>query len=59
MVSVRNANQLLIIKRGEGVVNVINKDTDDSNDANCKENNGLRDFSNDSGGDVRVATRRS
>jgi len=37
LVSVRNANQLLVLERGEGVVEVINQDTDDSNDARCKE----------------------
>ncbi|EMA39396.1 hypothetical protein C448_15104 [Halococcus morrhuae DSM 1307] len=53
MVSVRNANQLLVIERGEGVVDVINEDTERGNDQNCKANNGLADYSNDSGGDVR------
>jgi hypothetical protein len=53
MVSVRNANQLLVIERGQGVVDVINEDTERSNDANCKANNGLADYGNDSGGDVR------
>ena len=53
MVSVRNANQLLIIERGQGVVDVINEDTGRGNDENCKANNGLADYSNDSGGDVR------
>ena len=52
MVSVRNANQLIVVERGEGVVDVINEDTEDSDDANCKANNGLADYSNDSGGDV-------
>ncbi len=53
MVSVRNANQLLVIERGEGVVDVINEDTERSNDANCKANDGLADYNNDSAGDVR------
>ncbi len=53
MVSVRNANQLLVIERGQGVVDVINEDTKRANDANCKANNGLADYSNDSAGDVR------
>jgi hypothetical protein len=53
MVSVRNANQLLVIERGQGVVDVINEDTERSNDANCKANDGLADYGNDSGGDVR------
>ena len=52
MVSVRNANQLVVVERGQGVVDVINKDRSSSNDANCKANNGLADYSNDSGGDV-------
>jgi hypothetical protein len=52
MVSVRNANQLVIVERGRGVVDVINEDESRSNDANCKQNNGLADYSNDNGGDV-------
>ena len=52
MVSVRNANQLVVVERGEGVVDVINEDTEDNDDANCKANNGLADYNNDSGGDV-------
>lgn len=36
LISVRNANQLLIVERGEGVVEVINKDRDDSNDDDCR-----------------------
>jgi hypothetical protein len=36
LVSVRNANQLLVIERGAGVVEVVNEDVDDSNDANCR-----------------------
>ncbi|WP_049900966.1 hypothetical protein [Halococcus agarilyticus] len=34
LVSVRNANQRLIVQRGEGVVEVVNEDTDDR-DARC------------------------
>ena len=52
MVSVRNANQLVVVERGQGVTDVINEDETRSNDANCKANNGLADYSNDSGGDV-------
>lgn len=52
MVSVRNANQILVIERGEGVVSVINKDQDDSDDASCKQDGQLGDYHNDSGGDV-------
>ncbi|TQQ78447.1 hypothetical protein EGH24_14645 [Halonotius terrestris] len=51
LVSVRNANQLLIIKRGEGVVDVINEDTTDSNDANCRKTSQLTDYDGD--GDIR------
>ena len=36
LVSVRNSNQLLIVGRGEGVVDVINEDDDPSNDGNCQ-----------------------
>jgi hypothetical protein len=52
MVSVRNANQLLVIERGEGVVDVINEDEERGNDDNCKRRSGLADYSNDSDGDV-------
>ncbi|MBX0324912.1 aryl-sulfate sulfotransferase [Halomicroarcula sp. F13] len=51
LVSVRNANQLLVIERGEGVVDVINEDTTDSNDANCRKSDQLADY--DSDGDIR------
>ena len=51
LVSVRNANQLLVIERGEGVVEVINEDTTDSNDANCRKSGQLADYN--SNGDVR------
>lgn len=51
LVSVRNANQLLVIERGEGVVDVINTDTTDSNDANCRQSNQLADYDGD--GDIR------
>jgi hypothetical protein len=40
LVSVRNANQLLILERGDGVVEVINEDREDPNDENCR---GTRD----------------
>jgi hypothetical protein len=50
LVSVRNANQLLIIERGRGVVEVINED-DDRNDASCRGSGQLRDTDGD--GDVR------
>jgi len=51
LVSIRNANQLLVIERGEGVVRVINEDTSDSNDANCQKSGQLADYDND--GEVR------
>nr|WP_235007254.1 arylsulfotransferase family protein [Haloarcula mannanilytica] len=51
LVSVRNANQLLVIERGEGVVDVINEDTNDSNDANCRKSGQLADYDGD--GDIR------
>ena len=35
LVSVRNANQLLVVERGQGVTEVINADDDDSNDDSC------------------------
>ena len=57
LVSVRNANQLLVVERGEGVVEVINADRDDADDGACQlENRGegarqLADYDGD--GDVR------
>ena len=51
LVSVRNANQLLIVERGSGVVDVINEDRSDRNDANCRKSGQLRDTDGD--GDVR------
>jgi hypothetical protein len=51
LVSVRNANQLVIVERGEGVVDVINKDTTDSNDANCRKSGQLADYDGD--GEIR------
>ena len=50
MVSVRNANQLLVIDREEGVVDVINEDRNATNDANCRQGDGLRDYDGD--GDI-------
>ncbi|HET7324302.1 MAG TPA: arylsulfotransferase family protein [Halococcus sp.] len=53
LVSVRNANQLLIIERGKGVVEVINEDRNDSDDADCTPSGAwgqLGDYDND--GDV-------
>ena len=51
LVSVRNANQLLVVERGEGVVEVINADTDDSDDSDCTQFDQLSDTDGD--GDVR------
>ena len=51
LVSVRNANQLLVVERGAGVVEVINADTDDTNDGSCTKGGQLSDFDGD--GQVR------
>ncbi|MDZ7700877.1 MAG: aryl-sulfate sulfotransferase [Halobacteriales archaeon] len=57
LVSVRNANQLVIVDREEGVVEVINEDRDDADDDACRlENRGqsarqLADYDGD--GDIR------
>jgi hypothetical protein len=51
LVSVRNANQLLVVERGAGVVEVINADRDDSDDDICTDGPQLADFDGD--GDVR------
>jgi hypothetical protein len=51
LVSVRNANQLVVVERGSGVVEVINED-DDADDSSCTDKNSqLRDTDGDS--DVR------
>ncbi len=49
LVSVRNANQILVVERGEGVVEVVNED--DGDDSSCTQSNQLRDADGD--GDVR------
>jgi hypothetical protein len=36
LVSVRNANQLVVVERGSGVVEVINADRDDADDGACR-----------------------
>ena len=36
LVSVRNANQLVVVERGEGVVDVVNEDRSAENDGSCK-----------------------
>jgi hypothetical protein len=51
LVSVRNANQLVVVERGSGVVEVINEDTDDSDDGDCTQFDQLADTDGD--GDVR------
>ena len=51
VVSVRNANQLVIVERGDGVVDVINEDRSDKNDRNCWKSGQLRDTDGD--GNVR------
>jgi hypothetical protein len=52
LVSVRNANQLVVVERGEGAVEVINEDTG-GDDGTCTQGSQLDDYSGDSGGDVR------
>jgi hypothetical protein len=51
LVSVRNANQLLVVERGAGVVEVINEDRDDTDDGHCTRSTELADTDGD--GDVR------
>jgi hypothetical protein len=51
MVSIRNANQILILERGQGVVEVINADRNDADDGNCMQSGQLRDTDGD--GDIR------
>ncbi len=50
LVSVRNANQLLVVERGSGVVEVINEDRTDD-DSSCTQPGQLSDYDGD--GDVR------
>ncbi|SFS09772.1 Arylsulfotransferase (ASST) [Halomicrobium zhouii] len=50
LVSVRNANQVIIIERGNGVVEIINQD-DDGSDSSCLKRNQLYDHDDDD--DVR------
>ncbi|WP_254279723.1 arylsulfotransferase family protein [Haloarcula marina] len=51
LVSVRNANQILLVSRGEGVVEVINEDRRDDDDGSCRvRGEQLADFDGD--GDV-------
>ena len=51
LVSVRNANQLVVVERGAGVVEVINADRDDSDDGSCQVRGGQLVAGED--GDVR------
>jgi hypothetical protein len=51
LVSVRNANQLVIVERDAGVVEVINEDRKSSDDADCTQFDQLEDTDGD--GDVR------
>ena len=52
LVSVRNANQLVVVERGEGVVEVINEDRTDADDGACQvRGEQLRDYDGD--GDIR------
>ena len=51
LVSIRNANQLVVLERGEGVVEVVNEDRTDGDDFDCTRNGQLEDTDGD--GDVR------
>lgn len=52
LVSVRNANQLVVVERGRGVVEVINEDDGETeSDTSCTKDGQLKDFDGD--GDVR------
>ena len=51
LVSVRNANQILIIERDQGVIEIINKDYDDEDDDSCKRMGALEDTNGD--GNIR------
>jgi hypothetical protein len=52
LVSVRNANQLVVVERDAGVVEVINEDHG-GDDTTCTGGKQLEDYSGDSNGDVR------
>lgn len=47
LVSVRNANQLVIVEHGEGVVEVINEDRSATTDDSCRGDSQLADFDAD------------
>ena len=51
LVSVRNANQIIVVERGEGVVDVINEDRSSDDDGSCAKGGQLKDYDND--GEVR------
>ena len=51
LVSVRNANQLVVIERGEGVVDVINEDRSAADDDACNIRGQLSDYDDD--GEIR------
>jgi hypothetical protein len=51
LVSVRNANQIVVIERGEGVVDVINEDRSAENDDACDIGGQLQDYDGD--GEIR------
>jgi hypothetical protein len=51
MVSVRNANQIVIVERGEGVVEVVNEDRGEASEETCRQPGELTDYDDD--GEVR------
>lgn len=51
LVSVRNANQLVVVQRGKGVIQVINQDRTNTNDESCRQRGQLKDYNGD--GDIR------
>ena len=51
LVSVRNANQLLVIERDQGVVEVVNADDSDADDGSCRSSSQLSDYDDD--GEIR------
>jgi hypothetical protein len=53
LLSVRNANQLLVIERGAGVVEVINEDRGEGSEETCRLDGELADYDGDEGGAVR------
>jgi hypothetical protein len=53
LLSVRNANQLLVIERGAGVVEVINEDRGEGSEETCRIDGELADYDGDEDGAVR------